>query len=437
MSEQATTRTPPVAADSPTATGDFGKLWAGQSISLVGDQFMVLTLPLLAVGTLHASAAQAALLSMALYLPFLVIGLPAGAIVERLRRRTVLMLCDGVQFCAFGLVTLLSPTGALTFAALLALVGVAGCATVFFQVAYSSYLPTLFADGRRLHRANSRLFLSESLSQTLGPVAAGPVVAFLGAVWAVGLNAGSFLLSILAVLLIRTREPGPEAGTAGPAGLGWIARDIREGLRFVFRHPRLEPVILCGAVYVLFLTMVDASLVLYCGRVLGLGPIGIGLVIGAAATGFPVGNLLSGRIIDRVGVPRTLVLGAGVSVLGLVAMPVAGSLGSVAGLVAGSIVHGLGEGTFGPTSLTLRQTASPPRLLSRVQSIQRFLIWGATPLGSGLAALAISVSGLTGAVWIGGVGTALCLPVLLRRGIRSAAFTRAASREAATTPAGD
>lgn len=403
--------------DSPTARADFGRLWAGQSISLIGDQFMTLTLPLLAVGVLHATAAQAALLSTALFVPFLVLGLPAGAIVEQLPRRAVLMCCDGVQFIAFGLIALLAPHGALTLWSLLALVCVAGCATVFFQVAYTSYLPALFGDDRRLHRANSRLFLSESLSQTLGPVVAGPVVAFLGAVWAVGLNAGSFAVSVLAVGLIRTREPRlPRASLTG----GWLLRDIREGLRFVFHHDQLEPVILCGTIYVLFLTMIDASLVLYCGRVLGLGPVGIGLAIGASATGFPVGNLVSGRVIDRIGVPRTLVLGASVSVLGLVAMPVAGSLGSVAGLVAGSVVHGVGEGIFGPTSLTLRQTATPPRLLSRVQSVQRFLIWGSTPLGSLLASAVIAANGLSTAVWVGGLGTVLCLPVLLRRGVRTA-----------------
>jgi MFS family permease len=417
-SDDGTGQLPPVAADSPTAGRDFGKLWAGQSISLVGDKFMVLTLPLLAVGMLHASAAQAALLSMALFLPFVLFGLPAGAIIERLRRRTVLMLCDLVQFAAFGLIAVLGTSGVFRLWMLLALVFVAGCATVFFQVAYTSYLPTLFASDRKLHRANSRLFLSESLSQTVGPVIAGPTVVFLGAVWAVGLNAMTFLISIIAVALIRTREPVPEL--AGQRVRGWIVRDVKAGLKFVFGHQQLEPVILCGTVYVLFLTVVESSLVLYCGQVLGLGPVDVGLVIGAAATGFPIGNLLSGKVINRVGVPGTLVLGACVSVTGLVIMPIAGSFGSIAGLIAGSVVHGVGEGTFGPTSLTLRQTASPPRLLGRVQSIQRFLIWGVTPVGSLLASAVIAGSGLSAAMWVGGVGTVLCVPILLRRGIRAA-----------------
>jgi MFS family permease len=265
------------------------------------------------------------------------------------------------------------------------------------------------------------LFLSESLAKAVGPSIAGSVVALLGAVLAVASNAGSFLVSVSAVVMIRAGEPGP-AAVAAPRRRGWVIRDVRDGLRFVFAHPELEPVILCGTVYMLFLTMINASLVVYCGQRLGLGPAGVGLVIGAAAAGLPIGNILSSPVIARVGVARALALGAAVSVLGIVAMPVAGSLGSAIGLVFGSVVHGVGEGVFGPTSLTLRQTASPSQLLSRVQSIQRFLIWGCIPIGSLLAAAAIALAGLDAAVWIGGVGTVFCLPVLLRRGIRAAAF---------------
>jgi hypothetical protein len=101
-------------------------------------------------------------------------------------------------------------------------------------------------------------------------------------------------------------------------------------------------------------------------------------------------------------------------------MPIMGHAGSVVGLVGGSVVHAFGEGVFGPTGLTLRQTVSPPDILARVNSVARFLIWGMMPLGSLLAALTIALNGLAAAMWIGALGTTLCLPVLLRRGIRAA-----------------
>jgi MFS family permease len=183
--------------------------------------------------------------------------------------------------------------------------------------------------------------------------------------------------------------------------------------------PLLEPVLSCGTVYVLFQSMVMAILVLYCGQVLGLRPAAIGLVVGAAALGYPIGNLASGWLTDRLGAPRTLVLGAVVSVLGIALIPVAGTARLTPGLVAASVVHGVGEGAFGPTWSTLRQTATPSGLLGRVNSVERFLLWGAVPLGSLLASLSIRLTGLAGAMWIGALGTVLCLPPLLRRGVRA------------------
>ncbi|WP_433517317.1 MFS transporter [Nonomuraea sp. CA-143628] len=425
-----------------TADRDFGLLWAGQSLSLFGDQFMTLALPLLAVTVLGASPAQAALLPFALFVPFLPLGLPAGAIVDRLPRRTVMLVCDGVQVLAFGAIWVLAVLGGLTFPVLFALILVSGCAVVFFQVAYTSYLPSLYGEAEALHRGNTRLALSESAAKALGPMAAGPVITALGLVGAIAANMVSFAASLTSLALIRHRETGLEAATPGTAPgsattpgsgrePGWMRRDIAEGLRFALRHPILRPVLACGTAYVLALSMVETSLVLYCRNILGLSPSWIGVVIGAAAAGYPIGNLLSTRLIRRLGSPRTLVLAASVSVLGIVAMPALGSLGGTPGaigLVAGSIVHCVGEGAFSPTSLTMRQVLTPASLLGRVGSVQRFLLWGAIALGSLLAAAATALGGLAAAVWIGALGTVLCLPALLQRGIRAAMTSPAEAR---------
>src|SRR6266498_3027236 len=153
--------------DAPTARRDFGMLWAGQSLSLLGDQFMDIGLPLLAVTVLGVSAARAALLPFALFLPFLLLGLPAGAILDRLRRRPVLIACDSVQLASYLTIAVLATLHLLPFWLLMVLVGVCGFATVFFQVAYSSFLPTLFCEQRSLQRGNARLFFSESVSRSV------------------------------------------------------------------------------------------------------------------------------------------------------------------------------------------------------------------------------------------------------------------------------
>ncbi|MGV9775473.1 MFS transporter [Streptosporangium sp. NPDC003464] len=420
------TTTPPPVTRAPTVRRDFGLLWTGQSLSLFGDQFMTLALPLLAVTVLEATPAQAALLPFALFLPFLPLGLPAGAIVDRLPRRVTMLVCDGVQVAAFGGIWALAATDALTFPLLFCLVLVSGCAVVFFQVAYTSYLPGLYPDPRDLHLGNTRLALSESASRALGPMAAGPLIHALGLVGALAANVLSFAVSVTSLALIRHREP-PRASAVRERG--WLRRDIATGLRFALGHPMLQPLLMCGTTYVLFLSMVETSLVLYCRNVLGLTPQWIGVVIGAAAAGYPIGNLLSARLIRRFGTPRTLLGAALVSVLGIVSMPVLGSVGGTAGaagLVAGSIVHCVGEGAFSPTSLTLRQTETPAELLGRVGAVHRFLIWGAMALGSLLAAGATALGGLSVAVWIGALGTVLCLPALLRRGLRAAVLEQTA-----------
>ncbi|WP_242902489.1 MFS transporter [Actinomadura terrae] len=413
----ATAGGPPAEAAQARARHDFRLLWAGQSVSLVGDRVMVVALPLLAVSTLGASAAQAALLPFAHYASWLLLALPAGAVVDRLPRRTTAIVCDCVQAVVFAVVAGLIWLDALAFPVLLGLVFVSGSAVVFFQVAYTSYLPRLVVDRADLARGNARLFLSESLARTAGPMLAGPLIGLLGAAVAVALNCGSLVVSVLTLLGIRHRE---RPAAARDRGRGWLRRDVRHGLSFVARHPLLEPVFLCGSVYVLFLSVVETVLVLYCRDVLRLEPGAIGLVVGSAALGLPLGNLASRRASDRLGLPRTLVLGAAVSATGLALMPMAGALGSAVGLVAGSIVHGAGEGLFNPAALTLRQIVTPDALLGRVNAVQRFAIWGALPLGSLLAAAITALSGLPAALWVGGTGTVLCLVPLLRRGIMRA-----------------
>lgn len=405
-----------------SARRDFGLLWTGQSLSLLGDQFLLLTLPLLAVTLLGVSPATAALLNFALFLPFLPLGLPAGALVDRWPRRTTMMIADGVQLVSFATIGVLAATGRLGFGVLVVLIAVSGSAVVFFQVAYTSYLPSLFPAATDLQRGNTRLALSESASKAAGPMLAGPVIALVGVVGAVAVNTASFAASVLSLALVRHREPPRvEVRTSR------MRRDIAEGLRFAASHPVLQPVLACGTTYVIFLSMVETSLVLYLRNVLHLSPQWIGIVIGAAAAGYPIGNLLSTRLANRLGAPRALMLAATISVTGIVAMPAFGSLGGgrgATGLVLGSIVHCIGEGAFNPTSVTVRQTAAPPELLGRTNGVQRFLLAGAIAFGALLAAGTTAAIGLAGTVWIGALGTVLCLPALARRGVLAALVRR-------------
>ncbi len=396
---------------------DFLMLWTGQSLSLFGDQFMVIALPLIAVQLIGVSASQAALLPFAFLSPFLLFGLPAGVIVERLPRRITMIVCNIIQAGIFIAVSVLGFSGVLTFALLMLLVGIAGIATVFFQIAYNSYIPELFFRIQDLQKSNSRLSFSESMAKTFGPMAAGSFIGWLGPVAAIAANATTFVLSVLSLSIIKHRPPTTSKQSVKKQEPGWMYQDIREGLHFVFHHKQLEPVIVCAAVYVLFADMIDASFVLYCLKVLNLSSVVIGFVVGASAAGFPVGNLICTKLVSRFGVARTLVMGAIVSVTGLIFIPIAGSVNSIRGMIVANMLHGVGEGAFAPTALTLRQSVTPNHLMSRINSVQRFLIWGVAPISSLVAALIIKNFGLNIALWVGGVGSIFCLPLLIRKGI--------------------
>lgn len=400
--------------------GDFWKLWGGQLLSLMGDSFMTLALPLFAVTELHVTTARAALLPFALSLPFLVVSLPAGALIDRWRRRTVMLACDAAQACAFGAIVLLAYLHALAFPILMVLLAVSGCAAVFFQVACTSFLPSLITDPDRLHRGNANLYLSESVARSLGPVTAGPVISVLGPIGAIAVNAGSFVSSLFAVGGMTHRES--RAAHERDRARVPLAAEIRHGLRFVLRHPVLEPVLSAGAVYVFFLSMLDSTLVLFLRFTRGM-PVGeIGVVLGLAGIGAPLGSIASKTLADRWGASGAMVLSAGINVMGTAAMPLFGTLGWTAGLIAGGVAQGFGDAVFGPISLTLRQNLAGPELVGRVNSVQRFLLWGMIPLGSAAASVTVTVAGLTGALWIGGLGTILCLPILVRRGVRHTLF---------------
>ena len=193
--------------------------------------------------------------------------------------------------------------GLLTLSRLLLIALLTGIAAVFFQVAYQSYPPSLITDEHRLHGANTRLSLSESMSRLLGPGLAGVVVDAVGAARALSIDAGSFLLSVLALLAIKHRAP-VQPPTARPS----LWKEVREGLRFVADHPILRPIMVCGALYNLGFAMYESLLAVFAIRDLKLSPSVLGLAIALGGIGFPIGCLLARRLSRRFGTGPAIII---------------------------------------------------------------------------------------------------------------------------------
>jgi MFS family permease len=195
---------------------DFRRLWAGQTVSVLGTQVTYLALPLVAINVLAATTFQVGLIETAAFAPFLLVGLPAGAWVDRMRRRPVMIATDLARGALLATIPLAAALHALTLLQIYAVALLTGVATVFFDIAYQSYLPALVGrDG--LVEGNAKLQASESIAQVGGPSLAGFLIQAITGALAILVDAGSYVVSAASIASIR--KPEPRVIRTGPADL--------------------------------------------------------------------------------------------------------------------------------------------------------------------------------------------------------------------------
>ncbi|MDB4952148.1 MAG: transporter [Gemmatimonadetes bacterium] len=367
------------AAPKPADDGDFNRLWAGQTVSVMGSQVSGVAMPLIAAILLKATPAQMGFLVAIPFLPNLLVGLPAGAWVERVRKRPVLISGDLMRALLVGMIPVLSLLGVLRIEHLYVMALLGGTIGVFFDVASTALLPALVAR-ERLVVANGRLQSSRAVAQIAGPSLGGLLVALLTAPVAVTVDAVSFLVSALLTTSIRRREPAP-AASAHASGL-WA--DVGEGMRFVFREPILRPALGWVASINLCMAVLMAEYVLYLTRVLGFGPRLVGLSLTSLGVGSIIGATFAQRLARRIGVGGSI-LGAALlaGVAGLLLTAVTAPLpAAAAGQVSALILFGLGTTIANVNLISLFQAVAPPRLLARTIATIRFVTWGVIPAGA-------------------------------------------------------
>jgi MFS family permease len=374
---------------------DFRLLWIGQSSSRFGSAVTAVALPLVAIGVLDAGTLQVALLQAAVWLPWLLIGLPAGVWVDRLPGRPVMATCDVAALLLFLSVPVAAWLHVLTIGQLLVVALLAGTATVFFETAYQVYLPSLLpAD--RLTEGNARLQGSEAVAQVAGPGAGGLIAQVFGAVAGLLADAVSFLVSAVCLLTIRHHEQRRSA----PAPRRAIRRDIAEGLTFLIRDPYLRVMAAFGAAANLALTGCQAIWITFLVRENGVSPGAVGVVVAVTGAGGVIGALLATTVARRLGTARgLLIVQLGTAPFALL-LPLTGP-GVRLGLgVAGGIVVGAGIVAGNIIKNSFRQTYTPRHLLSRVITGMHLINYGAIPVGALLGGLLGSVLGLRPAIAI-------------------------------------
>lgn len=392
---------------------DFRRLWIGETVSQFGTQVSMLAVPLVAVVTLGAGTLQIGLLTALETAAFLVVGLPAGAWVDRMRRRTILIVTDLLRAVLLASVPLAATLHVLTLAQLYVVVFALGICTVFFDVAYQSYLPSLVARAD-LAEGNARLQASVSTAYVLGPSVAGYLVQVLTAPIALLADAASFLWSAAFVTAIRMREPA----SAPRRRSGSLRTEIGEGMRLAAGHPVLRAIMLYNATTVLFWSVERALEVVFLVRTVGLSPAGIGVLSAVAGCGSVVAALVTGRLARRYGSARTMLSAATVGHAFVLLVPMTAAGPRLAMYAVGAGVSSFCVVVFNIVSLTLRQTLCAEHLLGRVNATIRFFSWATLPVGAVLGGVLGTVLGLRGSLWVAVTGGVVSLLWLYRSPLR-------------------
>jgi MFS family permease len=403
---------------------DFVRLWTGETISQLGTQVSALAIPFVAIDILRASTFEVALLGVIDFLPFLLIGLPAGVWVDRLRRRPVMIVGDLGRAVALATIPVAFLLGVLTIVQLFVVGFFVGVLTVFFDVAYQSYLPSLVARDQ-LQEGNAKLEMSRAGAQVVGPGLAGVLIGVLRAPLAVVLDALSFLGSALFLVLIRRPEPAPEVRREEGQPAPGMRREMAEGLGYVLGHTYLKNIAACTATANLFGNVAGAVLLVFAVRELGMTAAAIGLAFSIGATGALLGALVSNRVSARLGVGPTIIVFAGISgpaLLPLALAPAGTSTPVLVTLIALFVfVGGVAAVVYNVAQVSLRQAITPTRMQGRMNATMRWFVWGTIPIGGVLGGVLGTVLGVREAILIGALGEmAAVLPVLFSpvRGIR-------------------
>lgn len=382
---------------------DFLKLWAGETVSLFGSQITFLALPLTAVLVLHATPSQMGFLTAIEFLPFLLLSLFAGVWVDRLRRRPILVLADIGRAFLLGSIPTAYFMNVLSIEYLYVVGLFTGIMTVFFDVAYQSYLPAL-VERDQLVEGNGKLEVSRSVAQIAGPGLAGTLVQIVSAPIAIVLDAISFALSAFFIGLIRKPEP-VEAKRVERRSV-W--KEIGEGLGVVFGNRLLRSIAGCTSTSNLFSNIGGTVLTLYMINELKLEPAIIGLVFAAGSVGALLGAFLAGWSARTFGLGPTIVGSAALGV-GNFLLPLASGSAwlSVPLLIGGFFMISISGTVYNINQVSLRQAITPHRLQGRMNASMRFVVWGTMPIGSVIGGFLGEIIGLRPTLYVAAIGGTL------------------------------
>lgn len=396
---------------------DFMRLWTSETIGAFGRQVTALALPTVAILTLNAGPFEVGLLNALNYLAFPLLGIPVGILADRWRRRPIMIVANLGRMLALSSIPLAFLFAKLHMYVLYAATFVEGVFTVFFDVSYQSYLPTLI-ERADLVEGNSKLETSRSGALVAGPALAGILIQAIGAARAIAADALAYLASAVLIFSIKKPEPSPAHDLERNF---WV--ELKEGAHAVFGNTLLRRIAACTATLNLGTGIFFAVFYIFAYVNLKLSPGTVGFIFSVGSVGFVIGALSASGIARRLGLGRSLALSMLVSGVGLIAVPLAVYGSPIPVLITLWFLSNLFIPVYNINQVSLRQAITPDRVQGRMNATMRTFVWGVLPLGSLIGGILGSLVGVVWTLVIGAVVSTLAAiwvsfaPVILLRNV--------------------
>jgi MFS family permease len=360
---------------------DFRLFWAARAISVAGDRISLLALPTVAILVLHAAPVQVGALNAAGTLAWPALGLFAGVWVDRLRRRRILVATDLLRAALLGSIPLAFALSHLSLLQLLLVAGLVGGLTVFFDLAATAHVPSLVPRSEWAD-ANAKLEVAQQAVATGAPGFAGLLITLVSAPFAITFDAISFLVSGMLVAATASGQP-----TLPLKARRSLLSEAAEGIGFLVRDRALVRLTVGAAISNVGVMMALALQLLFLYRVMRLSPVVVGGSFAVGSLASLVGAVYNRRIMNRLGVHRTLVLSTFIEGIAYILIPAGTLLPVIPLLLAALVLSGFFNTTWNVSVTTFRQTRIAPELMGRVGAAGRVIGYGALPIGSLLGGL--------------------------------------------------
>ena len=394
--------------------GDFVRLWAGQTISVFGSLLGGLALDFTAVLWLRATPLEVSVLTACRLVPGFAFGLVAGAWVDRLSRRPIMIVADASRALALVTIPVAAMAGHLTIEQLYFVAVVTSALNVFFVVAYEAYLPALVARSELLE-GNSKLASTASISEFAAFSASGWLVQLLSGPGAIVIDAASFLISAISIWRIRTPEPRPPTSDAHRP----LLHEVQEGLQFVAHEPILRSLAVANFIRGFAGRLIGVTYLLYLSREVGFAPGILGMIFAVGGLTSVAGAAVANRW-HQIGLGTALVIAVFVEGVGMAFMPLAASVSlfGVSALVANQVVVDPAETFYTINFVSVRQSISPERLIGRVNASMHFVDFSAMLAGTFTAGVLGQTIGLRPTLFLAAAATVAASSWLLFSPVR-------------------